>query len=100
MQLVKISDRKYVGASKDRSVRFTLSYQDRGVYGRGKTWNLSAIYGNDNPLKEFVAEFCVKDDWNGVYKECEQSKIWTNMAEIQRAAETIAENILRAYGLE
>ncbi len=98
MKLVKVSDRKYVGASNDKSIRFTLSYQDRGVYGWGKAWNLSAIYGNE--LKEFVAEFCVKDDGHGVYKECEQHKIWTSIKEIEKCAEDIANNILEAYGLE
>lgn len=97
MQLYKISDRKYVGSSKDNSIKFTLTYQDREVYGWGKVWNLSAIYGNE--LKEFVAEFCVKDDGHCVYKECEQHKIWTSMAEIWQSAEEIAERILRAYGI-
>ena len=97
MQLVKVSDRKYVGSSADKSIKFTLSYQDRGIYGSGKVWNLTTIYGNE--LKDFVAEFCVRDDGHGVYKECEQHKIWTSMADIKHAAETIAEDILRTYGL-
>lgn len=98
MKLTKVSDKKYVGSSKDGSIKFTLSYQDLGVYGWGKTWNLSAIYGNTE--KDFVAEFCVKDDGHKVYMECEQHKIWDNMADIKQAAEKIAGDILNAYGIE
>ncbi len=98
MELVKVSDRKYVGASNDKSTRFTLSYQDRGVYGWGKVWSLHTIYGNE--LDEFVAEFCVKDDGHKVYMECEQQKIWTSIEEIKKCAEEIANNILVAYGIE
>lgn len=79
-ELNKIHDAYYVYKNGDHI--YTYRKHNRGIWGYGKSWCLTANYGSK---PEVVASFVVKDDGHGVYREDYGARLWTDEEALKEA---------------